>query len=735
MAASNREEAVSTALRKAVWKPPAWIKSLLRLLFRAAFRIELQGAEHLKVFDLPTLVVANHVSLLDGVLLYAFLPGDPIFIVDQEQAARPLIRKMLSLGNTFHVTVNNPHAIKAIVKVLRQNQTVVIFPEGRITTTGAMMRIYGGSATFIEHTNAQILPIALEGLQYSLLSYLRGLVRRSPFPTARIRVLPPERLQLSEQLRGRERHRESYRQLEELMHRVGFYAKEHRRELFPAFLEAARRHGMGRKICQDEENTLSYRGLIIRAWTLARALRREGINQERIGVLLPNRLVLLVIFLTLQARRQTAAMLNYTVGAQSCLQACETAKLQTILSSRRFIELAGLQELAQALQSRHRLIFLEDLRGRIRLTDRLSGLARSLHPALARHCRRSSEQPDRPAVILFTSGTEGRPKGVTLSHANLLSNVCQVRCHLDLNKNDLLFNCLPMFHSFGLTGGMLIPLLSGCHTFLYPNPLNYKQIPMLIYQHRASILFSTNTFLRGYARYAHPYDLHTLRYVFAGAEKLYPETTQLWLERFGIRILQGYGVTECSPVISFNTPIANKLGSVGKLMPELQWQLEPVAGIETGGRLLVRGPNVMLGYLDPVSGEINPPSSEPGWYDTGDIADVDSEGYLHILGRVKAFVKIGGEMISLRVVEELAMRCWPQSLHAAVGLPDPRRGERIVLLTDTQNADAATLRKLIRAEGYSELFIPHRIVKLKSLPLLSTGKPDYGKLKALAEAG
>ncbi len=270
-----------------------------------------------------------------------------------------------------------------------------------------------------------------------------------------------------------------------------------------------------------------------------------------------------------------------------------------------------------------------------------------------------------------------------LSHRNILANAAQALARVDANANDKVFNVLPVFHSFGLTGGMIMPLLAGIPIFMYPSPLHYRIVPELIYQTGATILFGTDTFLTGYARSAHAYDFHTLRLVVAGAEAVKERTRQIYMERYGIRVLEGYGVTETAPVLAMNTPMANRQGTVGRFSPLMEYKLDPVPGIEEGGRLSVRGPNVMLGYLRAE----NPGVLEPlpdGWHDTGDIVTVDAGGFITIKGRAKRFAKIAGEMVSLSAVESIAAALWPQALSVAVSLPDPRKGERVVLADDAE---------------------------------------------------
>jgi acyl-[acyl-carrier-protein]-phospholipid O-acyltransferase/long-chain-fatty-acid--[acyl-carrier-protein] ligase len=447
--------------------------------------------------------------------------------------------------------------------------------------------------------------------------------------------------------------------------------------------------------------------------------------------MVPNSIGAAVAFLALQATGRVPAMLNHTAGADAVLSACRTAQLRTIVTSRRFIELAKLDALAAQLGGAVEIIWLEDLRARLGLVDKLYGLF-ALRFAASRH-RRLGILASDPAAILFTSGSEGTPKGVVLSHANLLANRRQLAARVDFSPADQVLNALPMFHSFGLTAGFLLPLLAGVRVFLYPSPLHYRIVPELAYGIGATLLFGTDTFLAGYGRAAHPYDFYALRYVFAGAEAVREETRRVWSERFGKRILEGYGVTECSPVIAVNTPMHFKAGTVGRLLPLLEHRLDPVPGIAGGGRLLLHGPNIMSGYLRPEApGTLAPP--EDGWHDTGDIVRIDDEGFVTIAGRAKRFAKLAGEMVSLGVAERIAVAAYPDQRHAVVALPDSRRGERLVLVSEAPQVTREALVDAAHREGLPEIAIPRDVVSTAALPLLGSGKTDYAAVLRLAAA-
>ena len=714
------------------------LKFSLRCLLRLLYRVRVEGMENFHLAGDRVLIVANHSSLLDGVLLYAWLPETPIFAINTRVAEKKQFRFFLRFVDLFVMDTTSPLSVKSMVRMLRQNNKAVIFPEGRITVTGTLMKIYEGPGLVADKAGAMVLPIVIDGADLSPFSYMKGRGRVIMFPRISLRVLPSQRLGIDPNLTGHERRIAATLAMQDIMYQLYYSAYNSSRDLFTAFLQASEIYGHDSVVLEDfNREPLSYRQLLTRLFTLSRLLQRNTASGEHIGLLLPNANATVICFLALQYLGRIPAMLNYTAGIQALTAACTTGRINTVYTSKRFIESAGLQKLEEGLKARIRLVYLEDLRGQLTLANKLAGLALSYCPRLLRWRGVKLRDPDSPAVILFTSGSEGSPKGVVLSHRNILANYAQVRCHINFSPSDTVFTCLPLFHSFGLNAGTLMPLLGGSKVFIYPTPLHYRLIPELIYEMEATILFGTSTFFKGYAHHAHPYDFRSLRFTVAGAEKLREDTLRLWMEKFGIRILEGYGVTETSPVLSVNTPIIHKPGSVGRILPGIKCYLEPVSGIQVGGRLVVRGPNIMLGYLLPdCPGKIVPPQTSRGigWHDTGDIADIDAEGFIHIQGRARRFAKLGGEMVSLTVVEELAIQTWPGFTHAAISLPDERKGEKIVLITDYQLADRKQLQDTARRLHYSELSVPRHVLIMENLPILGTGKIDYIRLGELVSA-
>ncbi|CUS43801.1 2-acylglycerophosphoethanolamine acyltransferase / Acyl-[acyl-carrier-protein] synthetase [hydrothermal vent metagenome] len=711
--------------------PETVIKSLLRGLLTLVYRIEVHGAENMPQPGERAVVVVNHVSWLDGLLLAVFLPGKPVFAVNSLVVKLWWIQPALKLFRAFPVDPTNPMSAKSMVKAVRGGNTLVIFPEGRITVTGALMKIFDGPGMVADKADAPIVPVRIDGAQFTPFSYLKGKVRRRTFPQISLTILPPRRFVIEGQMSARARRAIAGRQLYDVMSDMIFATSDIDRTLFQALLDAKDIHGGHTAVVEDiKRDPLTYKRLITGSLALGRTFEPGTRQGEAVGVLLPNVSSVVATFFALQAIGRVPAMLNYTAGLANLKAACIAAEVRTIVTARAFIAQAKLEAVAEGLAAEGIAIrYLEDVAAGIGAGAKLRALLATRFAG--RLHRRRGVAPTSGAVILFTSGSEGLPKGVVLTHRNLLANCLQLSARIDFNKSDLVLNALPVFHSFGLTGGTLLPILSGIKTLLYPSPLHYRIVPALAYDANATILFGTDTFLAGYARMAHSYDFYSLRYIFAGAERVRDETRRAYADKFGLRILEGYGATEAGPVIAVNTPMYFRSGSVGRLLPGIEATLEAVPGIEEGGRLSIRGPNIMAGYLKvDAPGQLQPPAE--GWHDTGDIVTIDEAGFVTIRGRAKRFAKIGGEMISLPAVEGYAAALWPDSEHAVVTRPDARKGEQLVLFTSRKDATAAALQAWGKANGVAELAIPREIRVVEALPVLGTGKLDYVTMGEMA---
>ena len=704
------------------------IRSFGRMIFGFFFHLEVKGLENLEGAGDRVIIAPNHVSLLDGPLLHTVLPKEAAFAVNSQIATAWWAKPFLKAINAYLLEPTRPLAARTLVNAVKGGESIVIFPEGRITVTGSIMKVYDGAAMIADKADAEIVPVRIDGPERSPFSYLKpSQIRKALFPKFTVTFLPPRRLVLDPALKGKLRRQAAGLALQDIMVEAAVATTPIDRTLFEALADAHKTRDIGRPAVADPLGIeLSYRQLILAAQVLGPKLAPYAGPGGAVGVMLPNSAGVAITFFALQAIGRVPAMINFTAGAPNIKASCRAAGVSVILTSRTFVQRGRLQSLVGHLEQSVRIVYLEDVRLGIGVRDKLMGFLAGTKARVAR-------QAHDPGVILFTSGSEGTPKAVVLSHRNVLANCAQCLARIDANGQDLVFNALPVFHSFGLTGGLIMPLVGGVPTFLYPSPVHYRIVPELIYDSGATIMFGTNTFLAGYARAAHPYDLRSVRLVIAGAEAVKDDVRTTYMNKFGVRILEGYGVTETAPVLAMNTPIANKPGTVGRLSPLMQARLEPVAGVPEGGRLIVKGPNVMLGYYRAE----NPGVLEPlldGWYDTGDIVTIDAQGFIRIQGRVKRFAKIAGEMISLAAVEALAAQAVPGKEFAVVTVPDARKGEHTVLLTTDASLTREMFSRYARAKGAPELMVPSEILVVDKLPVLGSGKPDYVAATALAKA-
>jgi acyl-[acyl-carrier-protein]-phospholipid O-acyltransferase / long-chain-fatty-acid--[acyl-carrier-protein] ligase len=707
--------------------PASALSDALSIIYRALFRMKVKGIDNLSKAGSNRIIALNHVSFLDAGLALSLLDNKPVFAIDVGIAKLWWVRPFVMLTNAMQLDPLKPMAVRSLIEAVRAGNPLIIFPEGRITVTGSLMKVYDGAALVADKANAEIVPVRIEGLEQTPFSRLkRGQVRRRWFPKVRVTILEPVKLTVDPEFKGRKRRLAAGAALYGIMSDLVFRTTSTDRTMVEAVMQAAQTHGRRRVAIEDPmSGTLSYKRLLAGAAILGAKLIPMAQEGRPVGVMLPNANGAVVTILGLMTAGRVPAMINFTSGAANILSACKAAQIDTILSSRAFIERARLGNLVAAIEKAVRITYLEDIRAGITLGDKIRGLINANKPLVER-------KPDDWAAILFTSGSEGVPKGVVLSHRNMLANAAQAAARIDFGREDKVFNVLPVFHSFGLTVGVMLPLVFGVRVYLYPSPLHYRTVAELIYAVNATIMFGTDTFLAGYARVAHPYDFRSLRYILAGAESVKETTRRIYMEKFGLRILEGYGVTETAPALALNTPMFNKFGTVGRILPGMEARLEKVEGVEEGGRLYVRGPNVMLGYLKADNpGVLERPVE--GWHDTGDIVTIDEQGFLTIKGRARRFAKVGGEMISLAAVEALASERWPNALSAVVAVPDPRRGERLILLTQEKGATRADFQSFAKAKHASDLMIPSEVWVLDKFPVLATGKADMVAVGKLVE--
>ena len=722
------------------------MKSILKAIIGWLFRVTLSGAYAQPVHP-RTVFVANHTSLLDGLLMALFLPGRPTFLVHTTVLENPLFRLLLKGVKHYAVDPSSPHALKAIIRLLEDDQSVVIFPEGRITVTGSLMKVYFGAAFAAAKTNADVVAVHMTGPSISYFSYLSGKFPRRWFPKVTLAFQPARKIAWPDEGTAQQKRSEVGEELRRLLQRAAFDARRDT-TLFEAFLAAVKLHGRATKIAEDIQQipakglngnanerkavvTQTYGQVLRSVLAVQRIASKISKVGDSVGVLLPNATGTAAVVLGLSSGGRVPAMLNFTAGVEGLQNALVASDTRIILTSRRFLDLGKLQPVVDQLKG-VQIHYMEDLRSTFGVADKLWLMLFALRrPAATAH----PVTTDSPAVVLFTSGSEGKPKGVVHTHQSLLANVAQVKAVADFSPGDKFMVSLPLFHSFGLTAGTLLPLLNGIPVFFYPTPLHYRIIPELIYDRRATVLFGTSTFLAGYAKYAHPINFETLRYVVVGAEKLSESVRETWAVKFGKRLLPGYGITETAPVLSVNTPMTYKEGTVGPFLPGVEYRLEQVPGVTEGGLLHVKAANLMAGYmLYDKPGVVSPFESAAGdgWYNTGDIVTVDAEGFVTIVGRVKRFAKLAGEMVSLEAVEKLALGVSASGTHAAVARPDAAKGESIVLFTTDTELTTERLAVAAKEAGVPAIAVPRKVARVPAIPLLGTGKTDYVTLNAMA---
>lgn len=699
------------------------IRSMIGWLLSVRVIGDVEQCEH----ERRILIVANFPCRVAGLLLGLYLPRRPLVVLPPG-TPRGLVERYLA-RRVDHVTLdmNNPVILKRLTQLLREGRPVVVFPEGRVSDGQGLLKIYPVPALAAINSGAVVIPVAISAARDCLGSQVRPGVRGWSF-----RVLAPTRIEKVPSGRARRRREHAVRQLNQVMQlvRVAVFG---RKPIFESFLDAVGKFGRSREIIEDQDEQVRSYGTVLKgSLVISHWIRRYTERGENVGMLLPNVIPSVCAVLGLAAAGRVPAIFNFTAGSAAVKSAAVAAGVRTIITSSKFIARAQLESLLEALDG-YRIIYLENIRGELGLLDKLWLMGFALwfpRKVIARPAMSD------PAVVLFTSGSEDRPKGVVLSHEAIVSNIAQIRSVFDFSARDKIFNPLPIYHAYSFTAGLMLSLLTGTSMFLYVSPLKYRAIPELVYRRDCTVLFGTSTFLSYYAQNADPMDFRTLRYVIAGGEKLSNEVATLWLNKFGVRIYEGYGATEAAPVISLATQDNYSIGYVGRLLPGVEYQIQRVEGIDRGGVLHIRAPNLMLGYYrDTRPGVIETPRSRigVGWYDTGDVVEIDDAAMVTIVGRTRRFTKVAGEMVSLDVMEKVARVASPEHRHAAIVLMQENSAETTVLFTTDASLDRVRLADAARSCGAPEFAVARRLVTLPEIPVLYTGKTDYVSLKSLIE--
>ena len=712
------------------------MRNFVRFLLRCAFRI---GKTKFEMrFDpsaLPAkgVYISNHVSYLDPIILFAFLPGNPVFALHGELYRNYWIRLLMKTADIIEFDNNDVPDLKHLISTVQSGRLCVIFPEGRMTNAGNIMKIYESAGLLADKADAPVIPIWINGLQYSRFSATRGKLPHRTFPKTKVVVDAPRPLKLKDELRHQRNHISN--EVYMIMREQAFEAMYNPElTVFTQLIKASKIYGKRKlgltraTILEDiQRKPKSYKDVMIASYVLGRFFNKMSKHQEPLGIMLPNSVAAICTFFGLNAYGQVPVMINFSAGVQNIVSCAKTVQMNKIITSKLFVKKAGLESVVEALKNEGcEIFYLEECAKKISIWAKILGVLQYK----VKYVPYKANPADR-AVILFTSGSEGAPKAVVLTHANVISNVWQIATFETLNITDVVMNSMPIFHSFGLVLGTLYAMYQGAKVFLYPSPLHFRVITDLLYELSATVMIGTDTFFRSYAKISHPLDFGSLRLCYAGAEGVKLDTRNIMNERLGARLMEAYGTTECSPAVAGNNMVFNKFGTIGKLCPGMQCRLEKVDGIEKGGELVVKGPNVMAGYIMADNpGVLVPP--EDGWYHTGDIVEMDEIGFITIKDRIKRFAKIGGEMVSLRAVENMICKAYEgkdEFCCGVVAIPHENKGEQIVVATNEPSLTIEMLREFIKANGYPELYLPRIILHKDKIPTFATGKIDNVTLK------
>jgi acyl-[acyl-carrier-protein]-phospholipid O-acyltransferase / long-chain-fatty-acid--[acyl-carrier-protein] ligase len=703
------------------------LRIFLKLYFRFFHNIKIYGQENIPKELKKLIVISNHASLLDGLIIWTFLELDFKILVDRLTAQKPFLKLFMNNNYTVKIDSMNPYALKEIIEKVNNGQPLLVFPEGRISTTGSIMKIYEGTGFIAYKTGANILPIYLKNTYSTKFSTRKnGTKLFAPITMIIGKLQNPINVSNFPHIKQK---KESVKIIYKILTDLCYESHNFPTTLGREFI----------KICKENKNRIafkdatqkevSYKNALISSFALGNHFLKY--KDKNIGILLPNLTVTVLIFMGLQLFKKVPAFLNYSSGINALKQAMEIGDLRVIITSKQFLEKIKLDE--KDFEGKE-LVYIENLKNEISFRDKIKAFIQSKFSKKFLTFSQGDEK--ETAIILFTSGSEGIPKGVCLSHENIISNIYQTMAKIDIRDTDFILNALPIFHSFGLTIGTLMPIFANAKVFLYVSPLHYRVVPEIAYDQNCTIMLGTNTFLNGFAKKAHPYDFYSMRYIFCGAEALSESVFEKYSKIYGIRVLSGYGATECSPVISINNAIENEHGSVGKILPGIEYKLVAVEGVDNKngrvGRLYVRGKNVMKGYLKNEKANQKYLVEDAGWYDTGDIVEFTAEGFLKIVGRMKRFAKISGEMISLTAVEDAMQNQFGERKEIALTTTlDEKKGEKIILIANHSSIEISFVREILKNKGFSELACPREIIYVKEIPKLGTGKVDYVKLKEL----
>jgi acyl-[acyl-carrier-protein]-phospholipid O-acyltransferase/long-chain-fatty-acid--[acyl-carrier-protein] ligase len=729
----------------AIWLLP---DSLVRFVLWAAtmtvYRIRVEGRENVPESG-GALFVCNHMSFVDGLLLIASIDRPIRFLLYRPIYDLPYVKPFAKLIGVIPISSEQRpremlQSLREATNAIKSGEIVCIFAEGQITRIGGLLPFRRGFERIMKGIDAPIIPVNLDGIWGSVFSFERGrfLWKWPHF------VPYPITVSFGKPMPATAQPTEVRRAVQELQTEAYKFRRARMRTLHRSFLRTAHRHPMRFAMGDKRRAKMSWGGALLSSIFLARRLRETWKGQEMVGILLPPSVPGALVNFAATLSGKIPVNLNYTASNESLASCAAQCKLETVITTKQLLDRIPLQIPGKT-------VLLEEVAANHGIGERLVALLLWFLPGGMLEKTLSdgrTKSLDDLATIIFSSGSTGEPKGVMLTHYNIASNVDQVSQMFMFDGKDRLLGVLPFFHSFGFTVTLWLPAVSGVSVVYHPSPLDLAAISEIVRDYRVTFLMSTPTFLQAYARRCSPEDFGSLQYVVVGAEKLPERLAIAFEDKFGIRPLEGYGATECAPVVSVNTrdfrapgfrQVGGKRGRIGHPLPGVSVRIvdpethAPVA-VGSSGLLLVRGPNVMKGYLG--KPEKTAEVLQDGWYVTGDIAAEDEDGFLAITDRLSRFSKIGGEMVPhIKVEEQLHELAGLTEQHFVVtGVPDGKKGERLVVLHTLPPEELKPVLERLGESGLPNLWIPrpNQFFVVEELPHLGTGKLDLRKIKEIA---
>ncbi|MDD3922938.1 MAG: MFS transporter [Endomicrobiaceae bacterium] len=706
--------------------PAHLLRIITKRVLSIFYTIDVRGIENFEKCKGGTLIIANHTSLLDGIILSTTLGEKVSFAINTDVSKKFWVKPFLKLIKYFPIDNSNVMVVKSIIDELKKGGIVAIFPEGRITTTGGLMKIYPGPAVVADKSNADILPVCIEGSQYSDFSYFGEKTKSRRQRKIRLTILPPRKLGVDSTLPDNQRRNVSVTKLYDIMCEMKYASSSINNTIFNSLIQTISLVGRNKEILDDmNRRPITFGSFLGAVFAFSKQILKQTKDSEYVGLMLPNTKTSAEIFFALSAVNRIPCMINYTENIKNISACMKNAGITKVYTSKSFVDESNLNEITDVLTKNNiEIFYVEDLKEQLKFSDKFFAYLMSYFPKRYYKIINTNIDASNPAVVLFTSNFEGKIKSVVLSHKNIQANRGQLSSVMDFGIMDSFFNSMPIFHSFGIVAGMLLPLLRGIKVFMYHSPLHYRMVSELVYDTNSTVILGTDTFLNGYAKTAHPYDFYSVRFVIAGVEKLREETVKIWEENFGIRIFEAYGTAETSSTLSVNTPMYFKSGSVGRFLPSIEYKLEPMSELSSGSRLIVKGPNITNSHINNLN------TSDDGWFDTGDIVTVDEDGFVFVEGKIKRFAKIDGESVSLSAIEVAVSNIWQKDKHAVINI---NRKNLLILFTTNQSATIDELEKISKEQEINGFIIPSKIIVLEEIPITGTGATDYLKLTGIAK--